>query len=744
MVGGDHNFRSTSDQSGNSAMSGVFHFRCLTPGFPRYDAVLVLFSGPTGYDRNAVTDAITEETKKALAPEVTYLLYPKGSAKLAADDLNKHPEVFSPLTEDSSIGVYQFDRDGRVTLYRALRGAPAQDLPMDHLCRQGLTKLFRRHGGALDASPTAHFIRPSTRPSSRFLHASHALSDGAEIYFAALWLLPHLAADIEYVHLDTSTIACVVLAALILKQAQSQPTIRTFHSYEGIKKHPFSPDRSDLVLISASQSGTMARDISGKVGDASRILTLFSSADAPPPTKVICDIRIDKNHNPDGFPPARELSDVLNTRPIRLISEHFIAEPEAPRAVVPVLKDAPTVVKETLAHMVGKNVLIALRQTDIADVRSSVWFDMTAMAKLPIFINWVDRIVNNFVSATTRALVQLEYDEQSAVMANAIEAAVKRQGGELLGVKRLSLSNLEEGESDWSDPGSPVLVTGATSGRGTQLLAASRALRRFAPGSYRVFVAPGTVAISKRVIELLRRNLEQPRFRFETMFELVIDRESSAESWRDERMLLADLLRDTDPAALEERITSLNGHSGGRADGLFLDAPSGPLRLRDNFAFWPPETACTKASQADVFTTICVILENLRSDAMVLNQRLINDALTHTVLDAETFARYNDGVIQASFLRAARPIELNYRDTPGNSRAMLDLLLQMIRYRDRQQGEALAEFLLAIACGRIRLVDRDLAKLREALAGGINGATEMSVWLANSIVIRSDQLPSAK
>ena len=428
MVGGDNNFRAAADQPGNGAMSGIFHFRCLTPCFPRHDAALVLFSGPTRYDLNSVSDAITHETRKALAPEVAYLIYPEGTANLAADDLETHVEVFSPLTEDSSIGVYQFDREGRVTLQRTLRGAPARDLPMDHLRRQGLTKLFRRHGGALDASPTAHFIRPSMRPSSRFLRASHALSDGAEIYFAALWLLPHLADDIEYVHLDTSAIACVVLAALILKQARSQPTIRTFHSYEGIKNHPFSPDRADLVLISASQSGTMAREIVGRVPDASRVLTLFSSADAPLNTKVICDIRIDKSQNPDGFPPARELTDVLNTRPIRLISEHFIVEPQPPRAVVPVIRDAPTVVKETLACLVGKKVLIALKQTDIADERSSVWIDMKAMAVLQIFKRWVDRMVNQFVPATTRALVQLECDEQSAVMADAIASAVKRQG----------------------------------------------------------------------------------------------------------------------------------------------------------------------------------------------------------------------------------------------------------------------------------------------------------------------------
>ena len=310
-----------------------------------------------------------------------------------------------------------------------------------------------------------------------------------------------------------------------------------------MRNHPFSLDRADLVLISASQSGTMATEVATKVLDRKRVLTLFSSANAPPDTQVICDIRYHDSDNADGYAAAREVSDTSKTRPIRLISEHFIVEPEPPRAVVPVKTDPPKVVGEVLAQLVGEKVLVALKQTDIADERISVWIDMRALRKLAIFEQWVDRMVNQFVPATTRALVQLDSDEQSRVLADAIASAIKRQGGELSGVRMLTLPELEEGKMDWADPKSPVVVTGATAGRGTQLLAASRALRRFAPHSHRIFIAPGTIAMSSRSIDLLRRNLQQPSYRFETMFELVIDRETATESWRSERVLLEDLER---------------------------------------------------------------------------------------------------------------------------------------------------------------------------------------------------------
>lgn len=720
-------------------MNAVFHFRCLTPCFPRSDAVLVLFAGPTAYDRNALLDAVTKESRKALGAEAAYLLYPAELAAVAATDLATAPEVFAALPDDAPVGIYGYDRNGRISLAAAMRGAPPATFPEDAARRQGLTTLFRRHGGALDAGPTAHFVRPSSRPSTRFLRASHALSDGAEIYFAALWLLPYLAADVEYVHLDTSAIASVVLAALILKGLESQPTILTFHSYAGMRKHPFSIDRADLVVISASQSGTMARDLTKMVADPARILTLFSSVEAVPGTIVICDIGHDGDHNPRGYAPARDVGDTSRTRPIRLISEHFSVEPEPPRSVLPTVLNKPKSL-ETLASLAGHGVLRCLRAIDIADERTAIWIDMVALAPLGIFQDWVETMVTRRVPAATRAIVQTGDDSQSAVLADAIATAVARHGCPFEPA-RLLLFDLEHDDRPWTEPNSPIVVTGAATGRGTQLLAASRALRRFAPDSHRIFLAPGTIGLSTRSIDLLRRNLRQPTHEFETMFELVLDRERAAESWREERMLLEDLQRGKEPPEVEERIGSLNGHAEGRKDGLFLDAPGGALRLRENFAFWPKGVPCTSASHADVFTTICAVMEHMRSEATPIEQRLVNDAQTHTVLSVETFSRYNDGVIQASFLRAAHPIEMNYRDTPAESRLMLDLLRQMIRYANRQQGEALSEFLLAIACGRLRLVEGDLAQLQSELAAGVPGATGLSMWLADCISCHLKMLP---
>ncbi len=52
--------------------------------------------------------------------------------------------------------------------------------------------MFKARGGMVEAGPTSHFVKPSKQVDSRFLRASNALSEGAEVFFVAFFLLPYL------------------------------------------------------------------------------------------------------------------------------------------------------------------------------------------------------------------------------------------------------------------------------------------------------------------------------------------------------------------------------------------------------------------------------------------------------------------------------------------------------------------------------------------------------------------------
>jgi len=141
---------------------------------------------------------------------------------------------------------------------------------------------------------------------------------------------------------------------------------------------------------------------------------------------------------------------------------------------------------------------------------------------------------------------------------------------------------------------------------------------------------------------------------------------------------------------------------------------------------------CRDASQADVFTTIAAILENLRSgDRVAQARRLTNTIYDRSVLSAETFTRYNDGVIQAAILRAAHPIELNYEDAPTESRLVADLIEHMAELAAVPQGEALSEFLLALVLRRLKLCESDMKRLKEEVSG--KSLSSMQDWLVQKL-----------
>jgi hypothetical protein len=90
---------------------------------------------------------------------------------------------------------------------------------------------------------------------------------------------------------------------------------------------------------------------------------------------------------------------------------------------------------------------------------------------------------------------------------------------------------------------------------------------------------------------------------------------------------------------------------------------------------------------------------NSKTLATTLGKSLFQQAL----IDPENFTRYNDGVIQAAMLRAAYPSELDFRSHPGASNDMARLISKWIQLASYPAGDAVPEFLLAVATGKLRL-----------------------------------------
>lgn len=115
-----------------------------------------------------------------------------------------------------------------------------------------------------------------------------------------------------------------------------------------------------------------------------------------------------------------------------------------------------------------------------------------------------------------------------------------------------------------------------------------------------------------------------------------------------------------------------------------------------------------------MYVTLASILHHLR-DGGRGSGALVQHEHNRTVLAPANFGRFNDGVIQAAILRAARPRELDYSHDKDASAQIRDTVMRIIERREKPEGEAAPEFLLALATGRIHLMGSDREELVEFL-----------------------------
>ncbi|MNG10285.1 hypothetical protein D3C84_937440 [compost metagenome] len=85
------------------------------------------------------------------------------------------------------------------------------------------------------------------------------------------------------------------------------------------------------------------------------------------------------------------------------------------------------------------------------------------------------------------------------------------------------------------------------------------------------------------------------------------------------------------------------------------------------------------------------------------------------LLSPEVFSRFDDGVIQAAFLHAALPTELDYRADETQSLAMSDIIFRLAAGYGYERGEAAMEFVMALAIEKIRLHKTEDTRLRQRL-----------------------------
>jgi len=259
-------------------------------------------------------------------------------------------------------------------------------------------------------------------------------------------------------------------------------------------------------------------------------------------------------------------------------------------------------------------------------------------------------------------------------------------------------------------------------------------MRSKAPGGCVAYLSAVTIAESARNREDLRIFLSYGEygpetFTFRSAMEVMLPWTGDKPSpWSQELELLRRLAEQAAlPAPLATRQAWLESTSES-SNALFLAGVGGELQLAANFVFLDTKDALERISQADVYAVVSNLIATERCDGKGIAEPVRRDSpplswsqsvYGQVLLCPSNFRDFNDAVLRASLLRASDPTELNYAVDTQSSREMLDVLLADIDSWAQGGGDALPEFVLSLACGRLRMVRRHQEQFLTALSSSL-------------------------
>lgn len=155
-------------------------------------------------------------------------------------------------------------------------------------------------------------------------------------------------------------------------------------------------------------------------------------------------------------------------------------------------------------------------------------------------------------------------------------------------------------------------------------------------------------------------------------------------------------------------------------DGIFWPGLNGALAIQRDFVYLDTEVGIGDISQADVFAVVSNLFAAARSGSNDLTKRpqgidaipLSQSVYGHILLTPEAFMTFNDSILKACLLRAARKSDLMYEVDAGYSKRMYEIVLTELEGWPAGTGNALPEMLLALATSRLRLSATDRAAIR--------------------------------
>lgn len=642
-------------------------------------------------------------------------------------------------------------------------GAPLSDADAQLAAEQrfSLMEVFRLAGGEERAPMGTHYAKTSESHADRFLRVSNVVEDGQHVALLAFWLVPFLwKLDVRHVAVDTSNIYAVVFKAIQEVAARNglaehPPQVWSHHSHEGIDRIPEHVLSDSVFVVSASTSNNLVRKLRARNVLPQRVRTLFSLAPAASNADLtghvaLCDLsEVRHGQTTLGFAPIANHAAMScrfcaqHFHLIKIQGDQFSISPPRVKSIVIEKRDLEEKLRPVLSALCGRRAFVAYRRLPDdrvlsiglnADVILNGATHDKSQAELKRIRSHWSSLLRRAQAQSLQLIVACDYPGSTALAA----AALADAKAALADPAQVHVVGSRDLSSQPKQPGRSTLVLSAGVSDPQELLSVSRALRDVQEDGSIAYLSVADLLPSADGARRLKSNITMGQygagtFSYSTCLELPIESIEEHSTWtleRNELVRLRSWLDDKEqdvPDQIEDRINRLEAAQAlGLIDDVFWTSPTGnALQLRSDFTLADRTLEKPIATQADLLAIVGITLTALRNrdDS---TRRLAQSAYERSMLSPMNFSRFNDGVLQAAILRAARAKELAYGACEGTlSEDMLHILLDMVPGEGRppEKSEALIEFLVAFMINRITLQPEHCKKFLLRLIAATNAGS---------------------